>query len=484
MSPSCRAAFVVWVGASAFSISGCLQKNPVSCVDGYCEDPALPFCDQDGALAGSPMTCIAVACTPGSVAGCRLDQAILCNNAGDDFDLSHCDHGCDPASGCLVKSCVPNTVSCGDRVVEQCDANGVLHTTACDMACIAAPMPHCAHVSPQYLPDVCDTLAAEASRDITTTETIDTNQAAVCNGGVVPQAGGPDLCVLRYGTFTVSSGGTARFVGNRAVAIVADDTLRISGTFDVSSRGIVPGPGAGGGGGGQASSIKGGGGAGFATPGAAGGSTTQTGGGVNGGAAYSPLTVSFLVGGARASVSGLSEIYWGGAGGGSATLISCRRSVLVDGTIQAGGGGGLGGHTFVPPATVPFAAGGGGGGSGGYVVLQALNIIVSGSLSANGGSGGCGKPSAAATGVDGADAQFFVIAPPACTPASNEGSGGAGGASSAAPQPGGPSSGGTPGGGGGSTGFFQTYTPIGVIPALTPSAVSPAFQQNKNISVR
>lgn len=481
-----KAAFVVsFLVLGVLMAGGCLtKKNPVSCVDGYCEDATRPFCDVDGALEGSPMTCIAVDCMPGYVAGCRADQAIVCNTSGDDFDLSHCDHGCDPISGCIVKSCIPNTTSCGDRVLEQCDANGVLHTTACEMSCIAAPAPHCAYVSPQYLPDVCDTIATESARDVATLETIDTNQSAACNGGVVPQPGGPDLCVLRYGTFSVSSGGTARFVGTRVVAIVTDDTLRISGTLDVSARSRVAGPGGAVGNGGQVFGAKGGGGAGFATPGASGGSATQTGGAVNAGAANSPLVVSYLAGGFTGSVSGIGDIYWGGGGGGGATLVSCRRSVLVDGTIQAGGGGGFGGRTFTPNGMPPYPAGGGGGGSGGYVVLQGLNINVSGVVTANGGGGGCGKPSAATMGVDGSDAQLFVTVPPACTPGSNEGAGGAGGAQGAAPQPGGAPSGGTPGGGGGATGFFQTYTPIGVIPALTLSAASPAFQQNKNISVR
>lgn len=42
----------------------------------------------------------------------------------------------------------------------------------------------------------------------------------------------------------------------------------------------------------------------------------------------------------------------------------------------------------------------------------------------------------------------------------------------------------TAGGGGGSIGFFQTYTPEGVEPALTPTDVSPTFQPNGTINTR
>jgi hypothetical protein len=45
-------------------------------------------------------------------------------------------------------------------------------------------------------------------------------------------------------------------------------------------------------------------------------------------------------------------------------------------------------------------------------------------------------------------------------------------------------SGDTPGGGGGSVGFFQSYTPAGVTPTLTPSHASPAFQPNATIPTR
>lgn len=474
-------ALMALIVAGGLGTTGCTRKNPVSCADGYCEDPALPFCDVDGALEGNAMTCIAVECTPGAVAGCRADQAIVCNNAGDNYDLSHCDNGCDEATGCIAKSCVPNTVRCGDRVVEQCDANGVLHTSACDQACISDPTPHCSYISPQYLPNVCDTEATEPAREILGQVTIDTTQAANCNGGLVTQGVGRPICVLRYKEATVKSGATLSVVGMNPIAIVTDGALRVTGVVDASApaHSRAGGPGAAGGNGGQAASNKGGGGAGFATSGAAGGGA-NTGTGGSGGISNAQ---DGLFGGNNGSSSGLSDVYVGGGGGGAVALISCQGQVLVDGSVNAGGAGGQGGHIHTG-LTSSFAVGGGGGGSGGTIVLQGLNVVVSGTLNANGGGGGCGKPSAGAVGVDGSDGKSSIAPPAACTPSSNEGAGGSGGAAALAPQPGGGATVGTPGGGGGSVGFIRTFTPSTVIPSVNPTRVSPAVQPNMNVPVR
>ena len=52
-------------------LCGCTAPNPRSCIDGSCTDPAFPYCDADGSLAGEPKTCIAVACTPGEFVACQ-----------------------------------------------------------------------------------------------------------------------------------------------------------------------------------------------------------------------------------------------------------------------------------------------------------------------------------------------------------------------------------------------------------------------------
>lgn len=108
-----------WVGFIALVAIACTERNPEYCGDGTCIDPAKPFCDIDGSYAGTPGTCIAVSCTPGEFSKCRDDLAITCNGAGTNYDLLHCEMGCDPdASGC--RACTSNA---------QCSA-----TDVCDMS--------------------------------------------------------------------------------------------------------------------------------------------------------------------------------------------------------------------------------------------------------------------------------------------------------------------------------------------------------------
>ena len=81
--------------------ASCTIPNPRSCADGVCSDPAFAFCDVDGALEGSPLTCIAVTCSPQEFIACRGDQVIQCNGTGNDFDLIQCELGCNESSaGC------------------------------------------------------------------------------------------------------------------------------------------------------------------------------------------------------------------------------------------------------------------------------------------------------------------------------------------------------------------------------------------------
>lgn len=89
-------------------LASCTTPNPRSCADGTCSDPALPFCDVDGAVAGAPLACIAVSCTPAEVAVCRGSEAVTCNSAGDNFELKDCPLGCNIAvGGC--RSCATDT---------------------------------------------------------------------------------------------------------------------------------------------------------------------------------------------------------------------------------------------------------------------------------------------------------------------------------------------------------------------------------------
>lgn len=102
----------------------CSTPNPRSCADGACSDPALPFCDVDGSIAGAPLACIAVSCTPAEVAVCRGNEAVACNSTGDDYDVVACPLGCNIAVGgcraCATNNdCTASAPIC-DQATSQC----------------------------------------------------------------------------------------------------------------------------------------------------------------------------------------------------------------------------------------------------------------------------------------------------------------------------------------------------------------------------
>jgi hypothetical protein len=78
----------------------------------------------------------------------------------------------------------------------------------------------------------------------------DPNLDINCNGGVVDQAGAPSLCVVRYGSISISADVALRLTSpvggmGRVIAFVADETLSVDGTLDMSARGSLNGPGGG-----------------------------------------------------------------------------------------------------------------------------------------------------------------------------------------------------------------------------------------------
>jgi hypothetical protein len=428
----------------AVAVAGCTTKaNPASCADDHCNDPARPFCDEDGSIGGKPDTCIAVECMAGEFGTCRGDNALMCNAAGTNFDEVECMYGCSDAAG-------------------GCNA---CNTSDCEK-----------HIIPKYLPNVCNQLA-ERNLAVSSSSAIDTSNELNCDS-VVAQVDGPEICVRHFGTITVDSNQTLTITGPRAIALVADKAIDIRGIIDVSANGTTNGPG---GGlvisGMNATSPSGGGGAGFRTNGAPGGSAELDGGAFNGGSARAnPASLSQLVGGTRPQ-GGTIEMGVAGGGGGALTLISCRDTIDVAGMIDAGGGGGRG--SYYPNGDFSLLATAAGGGSGGTVVLQGMMINVSGHLYANGGGGGGGNGFPMSNpGADGSRSTQPADGGPGM---GGGGNGGAGGASSAIPEVGKKST--TPstpiaGAGGGSTGFLLTYTPSDVMPMLAPVGVSPTLETN------
>lgn len=466
--------------------AACTKKNPILvCQNGQCTDSQYRYCDVDGAIGGEPNTCVKPECSANQFVTCDGSNAITCNSDANDYTSTACEFGCSMANnGC--NQCAANSATCSGSAVTTCDASGVLHTEQCTGTCVNGPTPHCEYLSPKYLPDVCDT-PGSGTLNWTQSGDLDSDLDVNCTGGVVQQAGGNAICVLRYSSISIADGATLHVISSvdrdintshpdtgRAIAFVSDGDLVVAGTIDISAQALLSGPG---GGltrsGGTVAAGQGGGGAGFATAGGNGGSTTTDGGANNGGQqALDPATLVTLVGGPRSA----------GGGGGAAVLISCRGSVKVPGWLIASGGGGPGGYHILS-GTLP----GGGGGAGGYMVLEGLNVVVTGSVWAKGGGGGAGGIGTAgsSTNEDGHDGSYGSVAAPGGYARTGAGNGGDGGWANRSPQPGlHPSGSGGPGGGGGSMGFFQSYTPAGVTPTITPAEASPAFQPNATIPTR
>ena len=422
-------------------VAGCSTKpNPKNCSDNHCNDPSLPFCDVDGAIAGEPNTCIAVDCTPLQFEECRADRALVCNATGDNYDLVECEFGCG-ATGC-----------------QPCTGAG------CEK-----------HIIPKFVPTACSQPASLSELTIGADTMIDTSNPLACSE-VVVQTAGPEICVLHYDKIKIEQNRTYTVTGSRALALVADHLLSVEGILDGSaSRNAgfpVNGPGGGlvksGGGGGTA-----GGGAGYRTAGGAGAAGTVNGGAANGGAAgASPLLLAELSGGRQPTKAADGTLP--GGGGGALVLTSCRGEVSIAGLIDVGGGGGT---AYYKESGIPmmyyFAAG---GGSGGTVILQGQTVTVMGQIFANGGGGGSGG--GGVFGMDGQDGTRSTSAARGGPPNFPDTSGAGGDGGTALPPGVGQKldSGGGGGAGGGSAGFIVVYTPEGVFPTLTPLAVSPGFE--------
>src|SRR6185436_6331894 len=110
-----RRSTAVLFSMAAWVAAACTERNRTFCGDGVCVDPELRYCDVDGSFGGVPGTCIAVECEPGTFAACRGDAALACSDGGNDYDVTECQLGCDPASG-GCRTCNSNA---------QCDGTNV-----------------------------------------------------------------------------------------------------------------------------------------------------------------------------------------------------------------------------------------------------------------------------------------------------------------------------------------------------------------------
>lgn len=420
---------------------GCTKPNPaLSCEDGVCSDPAVPYCDVDGTLGGEePNACISVSCSPNRFVQCRGDRAVTCNATGDNYDVVSCPYGCGD-SGC--NAC--NTAAC---------------TT---------------HIIPRYVPAECNEFAAQAALTVSTDTTIDTGNELMCTS-TVAQTEGPEVCVLHFGTVSVAAGNTLTVKGPRALALIADTMLTVDGTIDANG---ASGNAAGGGtrvSGGTANNTKAGGGAGYRTAGGHGAAAVGDGGALNGGAAFAnPSTQTALLGGPRTPTAN--------NGGGAITIIACRGEVSVSGVIDVGGGGGRGSRTVSQQGGGPKYAEG--GGAGGTVVVQGVSVTITGQLFANGGGGGGGNSSTMNPYAEAGAAGGRSTDPAMGGDAATSVRGGFGGTGAAGMFPGNGASNGTDkgGAGGGAAGYLLTYTLGGTSASINPSLVSPPLEANGSLT--
>lgn len=444
-----------WRGAVAVFLSvvgvSCTSPNPTSCLDGFCDDPTLPFCDTDGSFSGTAGICIAVHCTAEAFETCRGNEALTCNAGGNNYDLEICEFGCEPSTGC--RSCDPSTPDCAPTIV------------------------------PAHIPDGCNEFASTGDLIIDVSRTIDTTLDGSCSGGIITQANGPELCVIHASNITIPRNQTLRVIGKRALALIADHDVTIDGVLDGSGDGqAMQGPGGGlTDSGMDAATPNGGGGSGFLTAGGNGGTPSADGGAGNGGPAENnPAQRLELIGGTR-SVADPFFSAAGGAAGGGITIIACRGSLEVLGTIDVGGGGGQGAFINVFGDVMAAA----GGGSGGNLVLQGMTVAVTGQLFANGGGGGAGLNTSIMSAESGENARPSAEPARGGTGLNGAGSGGAGGTSTAPTNGRRPTTAGnSAGAGGGSAGFLQTYSPDSNPPELMPQTVSPPLQGHRAVQVR
>jgi hypothetical protein len=472
---ACSSTWFFILAAAATMAAGCQEPNPRSCIDGTCTDPSLPFCDVDGALAGEPETCIAVACTPGEFAACRGDQAITCNSEGTSYDLVQCPKGCDAIGGCRV--CDPNQTVCANGKVQTCDSSGaVTDSETCPLGCFANE-PRCTKLVPsnglsQYLdlaaqaPD----LDLESIRiDTTTGEVLDVvaNAPVLVPNYNVTVPGAPSIKIfiahsahLRRVSVVASEGGGSAF------AFMTKDELRVSGPVKVAGNVGVPTMGCNAGMGhyriDDGTSLPldstGAGGGGNVTSGGAGGGLSDFFASASGGAPVGTERIVPLQGGCPpGDLEGRTPYGVGGVmeytyGGGAIQLVS-ETSIVLDGMIDVRGqrGGFHGEQEWVIIS---------GGGAGGAVLLEAPVVTMTDRavVMAKGGGGGSLGAAPPVDDTGNPDPGVGCYSPP-CSP------GGQGGAVNIPPTSAdnvvGTAGAGYAGGGGGSVGRLRVNTAAG-----------------------
>jgi hypothetical protein len=375
------------------------------------------------------------------------------------------------APGCVPTCSGPMTLSDCSSSVE----------VLCELGCLDAPTPHCAVMVPANVetayPRVALSAASVVVNDLHVIDTTTCGWApttgARFSGTNVTMDGGGEACLFVLGSLDVTAAGVLGAFGTRPLIIVSRGNVNIAGLVSVdSARSLADGSGpivgAGSGTGGSAGGngtgtvtgrSSGGGGAGFGGAGASGGSAAGGSTAGAGGGAGSP-TLLPLRGGAAGGTGAGPTASAGGAGGGAIQITSLAR-LSFSGYLGAGGAGGAGGD-----GVFLSAAAGGGGGSGGGILLEAMDLILTGGLVniAGGGGGGSGCSGvgsvAGGDGADGSDVPSARAAGGTSCMGGQSGGAGSGGTAAAGAAGG---SGFESGGGGAGAGQVVFRTPLGLI---------------------
>ncbi len=390
------------------ALAACTKANPAkSCADGTCSDPAYPFCDVSGAVAGEAGACIAAACTADAFIECRGDVEVRCNPEGTNYNLVTCDRGCDAAAdGCRL--CDPGETACTNGKVATCDASGaVMSSQSCPLGCFESE-PRCREIDPSNnLAMYLDMVANPPDLDLENAAIYATADEGrihdIANAAFIDDV--PSFVVeappngVRVRVFVVNSFKATQVVvyASTAFALVARSDIEIRGAltmpgsrFSLSTcqagNGVIFST--------CEYSSTGGGGGGFATNGAKGGDIVSishaggAGGIANGNERLIPLRGG-CPGGMVAYAGTLQDYVYGGAGGGAMQLVS-RTRVLIDGLVSVAGDPGQATEYEINQGVYSYMTTGGGAGGGLLIEAPRVLLDVNARLNAIGGDGGYG----------------------------------------------------------------------------------------------
>jgi len=380
----------------------------------------------------------------------------------------HCFSDSQCGSGKCVRTLGQNDAACGSG---GCTGSGAADGFGCLLASPGIPAvnrpvfayPPTNFDPTKYLPPStattidCDTTYDSSGHAFTgwcTGQTLPTVVAGVAQ----LTSGGPPVDVLAFGGLTLAAGHTLTITssgGGNAVIFAVYGSANILGTIHAdgkpgASSSTVPGASGPGGNfscGASAGASQpadgrcsGGGGAGAAFIGGAGAGGVG-GGPASGGVARTNVSYAPLLGGCPGGTSGSWACQTSGGGGGGAFQVSVAGLLTFSGTITANGGSGGTSACFMSGCGLyGYGGGGGGAGSGGTVLLESQSYTDLGAaIYVNGGTGGApntgGGGGAGTGGLGGAGGTLLSTAGAsgtgssafACGPYNQCGGGGGGG---------------------------------------------------------